>query len=235
MPLITVKVIIMTTSNETSQSNTREERVRAASRERREVQKQELRGVILGAASELFLERGYDGFSLRAVAERIGYSATTIYLYFADKDELLFAVVDEGFQTFTAALTAAAESVSDPVGRLEAIGRAYVGFGLSHPAHYQLMFMQRPDFLLGYRPGECEPRIKGFGVLQQTVQEGIDAGVFPPGDAEAYSDALWAGVHGVVALAISIPVFDRGRAWRAYETQGQLNLARQNRNLADKE
>jgi AcrR family transcriptional regulator len=214
----------MTESNETPQPNTRENRVRAASRERRDVQKQELREAILTAAGVLFLERGYDGFSLRGVAERIGYSATTIYLYFADKDELLFAVVDEGFQTFKAPLTAAAASVSDPLGRLEAIGRAYIDFGLSHPAHYQLMFMQRPDFLLGYRVGECEPRINGFGVLQQAVQQGIDAGIFPPGDAEAYSDALWAEVHGVVALAISIPVFDRDRAWRAYRTQGQFKL-----------
>ncbi len=152
----------MTDSNGTRQSNTREGRVRAASRERRAAQKQELREAILAAASELFLERGNDGFSLRGVAERIGYSATTIYLYFADKDELLFAVVDEGFQAFTAALTAAVESVSDPLAKLEALGRAYVEFGLSHPAHYQLMFMQRPDFLLGHRKGECEPRINGF-------------------------------------------------------------------------
>ncbi len=225
----------MTNPKEASLADTRERRVRAASRERRDVQKQELREAILQAASDLFLERGYDGFSLRAVAERIGYSATTIYLYFKDKDELLFAVVDEGFQTFTAALDAAAASVSDPLGKLEAIGQAYIGFGLSHPAHYQLMFMQRPDFLLGYRAGECEPRIHGFGILEQTVRQAVDAGVLPPGDAEAYSDALWADVHGVVALAISIPVFDRERAWRAYRTQAQLRRTPLNQKSAEKE
>jgi AcrR family transcriptional regulator len=49
------------------------------------------------AAGALFLEQGYERFSLRKVAERIGYSPTTIYLYFRDKDDLLFTVVDEGF------------------------------------------------------------------------------------------------------------------------------------------
>jgi AcrR family transcriptional regulator len=225
----------MTDVTETPSTDTREKRVRAASRERRVVQKQELREVILQAASDLFLERGYDGFSLRAVAELIGYSATTIYLHFKDKDELLFAVVDEGFRTFTAALAAAAGSVAEPAARIQAIGQAYVDFGLSHPAHYQLMFMQRPDFLLSYRPGECEPRIHGFGVLQGAVRQAIDAGAVPGGDAEAYSDALWAMVHGVVALAISIPVFDPERARRAAATQRQLMFGPASRDTQEKE
>ena len=76
---------------------TRAERLRAASRIRREQQRQELRQAILTAASDVFLAQGYAGFSVRQVAERIGYSAATIYLYFQDKDDLLFAVVDEGF------------------------------------------------------------------------------------------------------------------------------------------
>ena len=216
----------MTNPDETPPADTREKRGRAASRVRRDTQKQELREAILQAASDLFLEQGYDGFSLRAVAERISYSATTIYLYFKDKDELLFAVVDEGFRTFTAALAAAAESVAEPVARIQAIGQAYIDFGLSHPAHYRLMFMQRPDFLLSYRPGECEPRIHGFGALQDAVRQAIDAGALPGGDADAYSDALWAMVHGVVALAVSIPVFDPERARRAAATQRQLMFGR---------
>lgn len=68
---------------------TRVERTRQASRHRREQEKEELQQLILKAAGELFLEQGYDRFSLRQVAERIGYSATTIYLYFEDKDDLL--------------------------------------------------------------------------------------------------------------------------------------------------
>jgi AcrR family transcriptional regulator len=220
---------------ETSESDTRETRVRAASRERRAAQRQELREMILQAASELFLEQGYEGFSLRALAERIGYSATTIYLYFKDKDELLFAVVDEGFQTFTAALAAAAGSVREPLARIQSIGQAYIDFGLSHPAHYQLMFMQRPDFLLAYRPGACVPRIDGFGVLQDSVRQAMDAGALPGGDSEAYSDALWAMVHGVVALAVSIPVFDPERARRAAATQRQLMFGRVPRDTQEEE
>jgi AcrR family transcriptional regulator len=203
---------------------TRAERVRRASRERREQEKQELREAILRAASRLFAEQGYERFSLRQVAETIGYSPTTIYLYFKDKDDLLFAVVEEGFARFGARLASAAASADDPLDRLGAIGRAYIDFGLQNPVHYQLMFMQRADFLVGYRPGDDKPRIDAFRVLQDTVQYGIDAGVLRPGNVEAYSDALWALVHGVVALAISMPFIPAERIRRCAETALAMSI-----------
>lgn len=198
-------------------AKTRSERLRAASTQRREQEKQDLRQAILAAAGELFLERGYEHFSMRQVAERIGYSATTIYLYFKDKDDLLFTVVDEGFLRFGQQLAAAAASTDDPAERLLALGRAYIQFGLHNKLHYQLMFMQRCDFLMEQRPGEQQPRIDSFQILQQVVQQAIAAGVLRGGDVESYSDALWSITHGVVALAISMPMIDDRRAERSFE------------------
>src|SRR5881296_1899668 len=169
-------------------AGTQTQRLRQAIRHRRDQEKQELRQAILTAAGTLFLEQGYERFSLRKVAERIGYSPTTIYLYFRDKDDLLFTVVDEGFVRFGQQLAAAAESQEDPWERLIALGRAYVAFGLEHPVYYQLMFMQRADFLMQKPRGESQPRIASFRMLRQAVQQAIDAGVLRPGDAESYSD-----------------------------------------------
>src|SRR2546427_10653015 len=121
---------------------TQAKRLRQAIRHRQDQEKQELRQAILTAAGELFLEQGYDRFSLRKVAERVGYSPTTIYLYFRDKDDLLFTVVDEGFVRFGHHLAEAAESQEDPWERIIALGRAYVTFGLQNPVYYQLMFLQ---------------------------------------------------------------------------------------------
>src|SRR5260370_8244484 len=90
-----------------STTETQAVRLRKAIRHRQAQEKQELRQAILTAAGELFLEQGYERFSLRKVAERIGYSPTTIYLYFRDKGDLLFTVVDEGFDRFTHQLAAA--------------------------------------------------------------------------------------------------------------------------------
>src|SRR5262245_4628637 len=101
--------------------NTQTRRLRPASRDRREQQKDDLRRIILDAACEMFVEQGYEGFSMRRVAARIGYSATTIYRYYEDKDDLLFAVVNEGFSEFARQLKEAAEGVSNPLKRLEAL------------------------------------------------------------------------------------------------------------------
>lgn len=199
---------------------TRGERIRTASRHRRDEEKEELRQTILKAAGALFLEQGYDRFSMRHVAEEIGYSVATLYLYFRDKDDLLFTVVDEGFTRFGKQLDQAAASSTDPWERLSALGEAYVTFGLRNPVYYQLMFLWRTDFLTQTRPGEQQPRMESFRVLQDAVQYAMDAGVMQPGDAESYSDALWAMMHGIVALSISMPVFDTER------TQKLIALAR---------
>lgn len=205
-----------------STSGTQAERLHQAIRHRQAQEKRELRQAILDAAGALFLEQGYERFSLRKVAERIGYSPTTIYLYFRDKDDLLFTVVDEGFVQFGQQLAAAGEGQEDPWERIIALGRTYVAFGLQNPMYYQLMFMQRADFLMHPPAGESQPRIASFQVLQQAVQQAVDAGILRPGDAQSYSDVLWALVHGMVSLAISVPTFDASHLQRTMETAWQM-------------
>jgi AcrR family transcriptional regulator len=190
---------------EIGEKNTQAHRLRQASRARREQLKEDLRRIILDAAGELFLEQGYEGFSMRRVAERIGYSATTIYRYYEDKDDLLFAVVNEGFSEFARQLTEAAENGSNPLKRLEALGQAYIRFGLENPVYYQMMFMQRADLLFESRGEKTPPMIESFDVLQRSVRAAMDAGVMKRGDVETYSRVIWSVVHGVTALALANP------------------------------
>lgn len=185
---------------------TRAARLREKSSARREQQKAEVRRALLDAASELFLEGGLAGFSLRGVAERVGYSATTVYLYFENKDDLLFAVVLEGFERFGELLQTAFESRQEPLDRIEAIGRAYIRFGVTHPAHYRLMFMQRGDLLLKKNPKNQKPTLDSFGVLVRAVNEALAAGSVVPADPMVHAHTLWAGVHGLVALALCVPL-----------------------------
>ncbi len=198
------------------------ERIKAASRKRREQQKAETRQAIVGAASELFLQHGYDNFSLRQVAEQIGYSPGTIYLYFDDKDDLLFTIADEGFGDFGARLQAAVDSTPDPRLQLEAMYRAYVDFGLENPVHYRLMFIERPDFMLRDSVETGHSWLNTFYILQHTVERALAAGAIAPGEPEAISDVIWASVHGIVALGIRMPYISRERIDRAVEENIKL-------------
>jgi len=180
-------------------------------RRRKHKQKEELRRLILNAAGELFVEAGYNAFSMRELARRVGYAPATLYLYFRDKDDLLFSVVDDAFARFRAELAEAAAGAEDPWECLNRIGEAYVRFGLTQPACYQLMFMWRSDYLNQSMQGEHSPRLAAFQVLVDAVGRAQRLGAVKPGDAGAYSDLMWAAMHGVVALALKVPQFTAER------------------------
>ena len=203
----------------------RAERIRTNSADRRNRAKEDTKRAILKAATTLFEQRGYDGFSLRQVAEGIGYTATTIYLYFKDKDELLLAVCAEGFAEFGAALEAAARSTADPALRIREIGRAYIDFGLSHPVHYRVMFMQTPDFVLS---AVKQPReeISSYQIFMDAITVAMRAGVIPVADPLETTNLLWASVHGLVSLSLSsrgvVPKWDEDSVRRMFEIQHDL-------------
>jgi AcrR family transcriptional regulator len=169
------------------------------------------RAELLATAVRLLAEHDVDGFSLRQVAEAAGYAPPTVYLHFADKDDLLFRAALEGFATFGDALARAAAGESDPIARIEAIGRAYVAFGLSHPVQYRLMFLRRGDLL--WRPGpDRPPVVDGFGVLLDAVEAAMAAGRLERAPVPDVANWLWAWTHGVVALHLTMPHVDAGQA-----------------------
>src|SRR5215469_16854257 len=108
--------------------------------ERRQRERDEVREKILDGARELFVECGYEGVTMRKVAERIEYSPTTIYLYFADKEALFREVCSSDFRKL-AAMFQDVDRIPDPVERIWACARMYIRFGMDHPNHYRLMFM----------------------------------------------------------------------------------------------
>lgn len=177
-----------------------------ASVRRREEQKTLTREVIHRAAADLLVESGYAEFSLRKLAARIGYTPTTIYRYFKDKDELVASVLMAGFHEFGRVLAAAAASTPEPFARMDAIGRAYIRFGLEHPVLYRVMFMQRCD-VWQKLPGK-NMDLDGddaFAILVRSVQDCVNTGRTNSRDVEGLALASWSVVHGAVALALTMP------------------------------
>lgn len=139
--------------------------------------------------------------SVRAVADAVGVSAPSIYLHFEDKDSLLLAVCEVQFALFDAFVQGAAAGIEDPVERLAARGRAYVRFGIEHPAHYRVLFMAPTS-----APPDLEMRqMAGFGRLVDDVEECMATGRFAPDDPLLVATGLWSTVHGVTSLAIARP------------------------------
>lgn len=176
-------------------------------KERREREKSETRDKILDAARELFVTEGYEGVSMRKVAEKIEYSPTAIYLHFADKNELFRELCHQDYARLAEVFQSSVMS-TDPLERLKQIGAIYIDFGTRYPNHYKFMFMTpHPAHQLDEVDREMKgnPEMDAYAFLKWAVQQAIEAGCFRDDiqDAELISQTLWASVHGVISLYIA--------------------------------
>lgn len=171
--------------------------------DRRERERLALRARIMKIARRLFAEHGYDAVTMRMIAEGVEYSPRTLYLHFKDKDDLIWALCAEDFQTFGKGLAEVAV-IQDPCERLKRLGMAYAEFGKAYPHHYRLMFMERrpePD----PRTEQSDPGRDAYAMLAACTSEAIAAGRLRETftDPDLVAQLVWASIHGVVSLEIS--------------------------------
>ena len=170
-------------------------------------ERQQLRELIVDVARELFVARGVEAVTMREIAKRIGYSATSIYLHFADKDAVLRAICDTDFLALATSLKNILQ-IANPIERLHAMGRGYAAFALTHPNHYRMMFMTERT--------PCDPAASSlqqnnaeqdaYFQLKSVVSDVYAAGCFRADlhDADLIAQTIWAGMHGVCALQINM-------------------------------
>jgi Transcriptional regulator len=171
--------------------------------ERKEKQKQEIRKMILDASMKLFAEQGFENVSIRKIADLIEYSPTTVYLYFKDKNEILFNLHEIGFQKM-AEYNKELWEIRNPLVRLHKMGENYVRFGLENPEYYDLMFILKAPMEALDERDDCNWKSgdMALGKLKETVAECMNQGLVVKGDVEAMTMAVWGLVHGLVSLAI---------------------------------
>jgi len=177
-------------------------------KERRERQKEHLREEILEAARELFSKEGVENVSMRAIARKIEYSPTTIYLYFKDKWDLFHSVCEEAFAKLELELEAIKKSDDDPVECLRRGTIAYIKFGLAHLNHYRVVFMTP-------HPVNCDNPYqfsgsageRSFMYLVSQIQRSMEQGKFRRGDPMLVAQTAWSSMHGLTSLLITMVRF----------------------------
>ncbi|WP_232418393.1 MULTISPECIES: TetR/AcrR family transcriptional regulator [unclassified Methylotenera] len=183
--------------------------------------------LIIDHARDLFVSKGIEAVTMREIAKRIGYSATSIYLHFADKEALLRAICDTDFLRLATTLKEIL-AIADPIERMIAFGQGYARFALTYPNHYRLMFMT-PH--LPYTPSQTalqqnNAEQDAYFQLKMVINDVYLAGGFKDAlqDAELIAQTVWAGMHGVCALQI-IMAEDDWIQWRPIEDR--LNVMQQ--------
>jgi AcrR family transcriptional regulator len=158
---------------------------------------------IIAAATELFLSEGYERTSMRNIASRLNVTPTTLYLYFENKEHLLYELVRESFQTLLEDLRAAFSVAGDPVERLRDGLETYLRFGRSHPDHYRVMFTYQS--YRNNRPCDAsentmcgEPlREKVFDLFLGAVERCLEKDRLSGDNASAITAMLLASIHGM--------------------------------------
>ncbi|HAN39239.1 MAG TPA: TetR family transcriptional regulator [Chitinophagaceae bacterium] len=171
--------------------------------ERKEKQKLELRRMILEASMQLFVQEGFDNVSIRKIADKIEYSPTTIYLYFKDKNDILFHLCEEGFAMFSEQ-NQMLLNIQNPLLRLFKMGENYLDFGLKYPEYYDLMFIQSAPMqtIEELHCGDWKNGDRALETLTMILQECMDKNLIAKADTNILAMAIWGMVHGLVSLSL---------------------------------
>jgi AcrR family transcriptional regulator len=179
------------------------------------------RAEIIEAAERIFIEDGYDGATIRKIADAVGVSSTALYMHFADKSEILVEISESAFSQLLAQNTEIGALQMEPVARVRKMLEAYMTFALAHPNAYQLVFCSTRSALSPERSEALsELGQKCFALFRDAVAKVHAAGLLKTGDVDAAAQTSWAATHGLVALLITRPTFD----WAPADTLMPLML-----------
>ena len=174
-------------------------------KERQGREREAIRRAILDAARDLFVRDGYQNVSIRKIAERIEYSPAAIYGYFPSKDDIFYALAEEGFRLLYGdrASYTALDSLP-PLERIRAIFLRLYEYSCEHPQYFALMFVDRsvPRISREYERFAFAREIKDHLIAQ--VRECITAGVFKADlQPEVAFRLLTMGILGVAVMRLS--------------------------------
>ena len=167
-------------------------------KERRERQKQELRGSILSAAREIASEEGWGAVTIRGIAGRIEYSPPMLYGYFDSKEDILLELVRMGYAGQLEAIERARDATRDPEEAMIEMSRAWYRFAVEAPDLYQVMYG-----LGGVSFPVMELRREGEKIAEeiaQVLEELLAKNGKEAKDVWGKVTLAWATLHGLVAL-----------------------------------
>jgi AcrR family transcriptional regulator len=183
----------------------------------------DLRKALIDATLKLLSTTGVRELSLREVSRTAGVSHAASYRHFQNKESLLAAVAQQGFDLLAEAMRSSVRFADpDPIAKLQAAGVAYVDFGLQHPQHLTVMFSgaianfdDHPGLKAAAKAAQDELR-----AVVRAVSQGVAMGA---AEEDTVGAAAWAIVHGLTVLLVDgqLRVQEGGRVTK----QRQMKLA----------
>jgi AcrR family transcriptional regulator len=162
-----------------------------------------LREDIVDVSKELLLKDGFSKISMRKIAKQLDVTATSIYLYFKNKDELLLALIDESINNLNRQLKDALIPTAGPIEQLEVLANAYIDYALNNPQEYEIIYMVRPEEMPKYPKEKFEQVRKTYEILADIIRKGKEGQFFEVDDPLISAYTLWAQIHGIVSVVLN--------------------------------
>lgn len=152
---------------------------------------------ILAAASELLLEKGLSGLSVRAISQRAGLSTIAIYSHFQGKEGVIDALYIDGFNAVYRAVDETGELATPQEAALRA-SQNYLNLAQEHEARYRLIFGESDSH---YQPSDDARKSarRAFNRLVDRVSE-LFPKDSPRREHQQAALRIWAVIHGFVSL-----------------------------------
>ena len=166
------------------------------------------RGEILQAAERIFIAEGYQGATIRKIADEVGVSSTALYMHFQDKDEILLEICDSAIALLLKQNSEIAARPIDAVARVRLMLDAYMTFALENPNAYQLVFCGHSGMISETKQAATEALGDScYDKFVGSVREIGASGRLRTGTVESAAQSMWAACHGLVALLLTKPNF----------------------------
>lgn len=176
---------------------------------RRLEEKERRRAEILDAAESLYAKQGWETVTVDQVARSARLSRALVYVYFKDKQELLFAIGERAMTLLRDRFIAASSAQSTGILKVEAIGRAYMGYAFEFPHYF--------DFCSRFHAHSTVPEAESLdlacrnagdqaiGVVVEAIVTGMRDGSVRAdvGDPMMLAVTMWAFSHGLIQLAMA--------------------------------
>ena len=171
--------------------------------DRRDREHEARRRAILAAARGLFLKEGYENASIRKIAERTDYSPPAIYRYFRSKQDIFFALAEQGFRLFHRAM-ADIEPSADPIETLRRHFWRYYEFSKAQPEYFSLMFVDRSVPRISREWDRLAFMRAMRDQLREVIARCVQAGLFPPGtNPDVVFHIIATAAHGAAVVRLS--------------------------------
>lgn len=162
-----------------------------------------LREDILDVSRTLLIKDGFGEMSMRKIAAKVDVSATSIYLHFKNKDELLLALMETSIAKLADVLQNQLEEGDDPIRKLEKMADGFIYFALNHPQEYEIIYMVRPEEMPKFPKEKFDQIRKIYELLAEIIDEGQKKGILHVDDPLMSAYTVWAQLHGVASVVIS--------------------------------